>query len=57
MRIGEIIFNPRHYVDPISSEFKGKYFLVLGVSDGADLIVRLLSSRDYGRRKDPPGAS
>lgn len=53
MRPGEIHFHRRFYVDTTTGEFRGKYLLALAVLPGGDLVVRLLTSRQYGRPKDP----
>lgn len=54
MRPGEIHFHRRFYVDTATGEFRGKYLLVLAVLPGDDLVVRLLTSRQHGRPKEPP---
>jgi hypothetical protein len=51
--VGDIVYNPRHYLDPQTGESKGKYFLVLAFTRADDAIVRLLTSRQHGRPEDP----
>lgn len=53
MGVGEIITNPRHYVDQITGELRTKHFLILANSRAGDLIIRLLTSRQHGRQKAP----
>jgi hypothetical protein len=43
----------RYYRDE-SGVWQRKYLLVLAGSPGGDVIYRLLTSRAYGRPKDPP---
>ena len=53
MIVGEIYYNPRHYVDQQTGQFKPKYFLLLALTSGRDLIVRVLTSRQHGRPENP----
>lgn len=54
MNVGEIFFNSRHYCDAVTGEFRGKYFLILALSKGGDLVARVLTSRVHGRPESPP---
>jgi hypothetical protein len=53
VEVGEILYNPRHYVDAQTGESMPKYFLILSFTRADDAIVRLLTSRQHGRPEDP----
>lgn len=54
MRPGEIHHHRRFYADRETGELRGKFLLVLAVTHGGDIVVRLLTSRQHGRPKTPP---
>lgn len=54
MRPGEIYLHRQFYADPDTGQLRGKYFLVLAETPGRDLVIRLLTSRQNGRPKEPP---
>lgn len=51
-RPGEIWWDKSYYVDKLTGEIKGKFFLILAV-DGGDVVYRLLTSRQHGRPVKP----
>ncbi len=51
---GDIYLHRRFYVDCDTGEFKGKYLIVLAITPGRDLVIRLLTSRSHGRPEQPP---
>jgi hypothetical protein len=54
MTPGCIYHHSRFYVDRQTGEFRGKYMLALALTNGGDLVIRLLTSRPHGRREIPP---
>jgi hypothetical protein len=54
MTPGGIYHHRQFYVDPETRAFRGKYMLVLAATPGADLVMRLLTSRPHGRPEQPP---
>lgn len=54
MRAGEIYKHARFYADPESGALLPKYFLVLALTNGRDVVLRLLTSRQHGRPEVPP---
>jgi hypothetical protein len=53
MQPGDIYRHAAFYVDG-AGEIKPKYLLVLAAPPGADVVVRLLTSRPHGRPECPP---
>lgn len=53
MTPGEIYRHERFYFDLQSGELLPKYFVVLAVLPGGDLVIRLLTSRVHGRPENP----
>ncbi len=54
MRPGEIHHHRSFYADRVTGELKGKYLLALAHLPGGDIVFRLLTSRQHGRRETPP---
>ncbi len=54
MQSGEIYLHSRFYADGETGELLPKYLLFIAQVPGGDWVVRLLTSRDHGRRKEPP---
>ena len=50
---GDIYRHAAFYVDA-AGEIKPKYLLVLAAPPGADVVVRLITSRPHGRPENPP---
>lgn len=50
---GRIYHHDRFYRDSDGNPH-GKYLLILAKAPGDDLVVRLLTSRQHGRRRNPP---
>jgi hypothetical protein len=53
MTPGEIFRHEAFYADEGTGELRRKYFVVLGILNGGDIVIRLLTSRAHGRPEDP----
>jgi len=51
---GRVYRHEQFYLDRETGLLKPKYLLVLAVDSSGDCVARLLTSRAYGRREDPP---
>lgn len=54
MDTGDIYRREHFYADPHSGELLPKYLLFMAPTRSGDWVLRLLTSREQGRRRDPP---
>lgn len=54
MRSGEIYRHEAFYLNAETGELEPKYLLLLATLSSDDLVARLLTSRQHGRRENPP---
>jgi hypothetical protein len=54
METGDIYRREHYYADPLTGELLSKYLLFMSPMRSGDWVFRLLTSREHGRRRDPP---
>ncbi len=54
MEAGDIYRREHFYADPDSGEMLPKYLLFMAPTRSGDWVFRLLTSRENGRRREPP---
>ncbi|MEX2149680.1 MAG: hypothetical protein WD793_05670 [Steroidobacteraceae bacterium] len=54
MEAGDIYCRKNFYADPLTGELLPKYLLFMAPTRGGDWVFRLLTSREHGRRREPP---
>jgi hypothetical protein len=54
VRIGTIYRHAAFYIHPETGEIKPKFLVALARNSAGDIVARLLTSRQHGRREHPP---